>query len=415
MLAGVQMIGQAVNSRQEGVGVARPWRVRDPQLPSAKGTVEDADWQGLAPDAVAALVEALPGAAILIDSRDQKVLTASEQAYDLGLVSADRLVIRRFGRLVGGLSPDTTEVEDSFAVRKVDRRVGRVDLGVRAIWLDSTTSLLLVDDLTAQRRVDEVRRDFVANVSHELKTPVGALSLLAEAVIAASDDPEAVEHFAGRMQVESARLADLVGDLVELSRLQGDDADEDLIPTDVDSIVSEAVDATRLLAHSAGIDVVIGGTDDLVVMGIASQLTTAVRNLLTNAVVYSPQGTRVAVTKRQRADVVEISVTDQGIGIPGGELDRIFERFYRIDPARSRESGGTGLGLSIVKHVVANHHGEVRVWSVEGEGSTFTLRIPRDLRESRANPDNESQETADAAEPKSGRRGLAARYRKEEL
>ncbi len=394
--------------------MARPWRVRDPQLPSAKGTVEDTDWQGLAPDAVTALVEALPGAAILIDSRDQKVLTASEQAYDLGLVSADRLVIRRFGRLVGGLSSDTTEVEDSFAVRKADRRVGRVDLGVRAIWLDSTTSLLLVDDLTAQRRVDEVRRDFVANVSHELKTPVGALSLLAEAVIAASDDPDAVEHFAGRMQVESARLADLVGDLVELSRLQGDDADEDLIPTDVDSIVGEAVDATRLLAHSAGIDVVIGGTDDLVVMGIASQLTTAVRNLLTNAVVYSPQGTRVAVTKRQRADVVEISVTDQGIGIPGGELDRIFERFYRIDPARSRESGGTGLGLSIVKHVVANHHGEVRVWSVEGEGSTFTLRIPRDLRESSANPDNESQEAADAAGPKSGRRGLAARYRKEE-
>jgi two-component system sensor histidine kinase SenX3 len=234
---------------------------------------------------------------------------------------------------------------------------------------------VLVEDLSEARRVDAVRRDFVANVSHELKTPVGALSLLAEAVQSASDDPEAVQRFAGRMQVESNRLSNLINDLVDLSKLQGaEHLFHDLV--EVDRVVSEAVDATKTVANARDIDVVVGAATCASVLGDEGQLVMALRNLLTNAIAYSPTGTRVAVAARSLDGVVEVSVKDQGIGIPEAEQSRIFERFYRIDPARSRITGGTGLGLALVKHVCVNHGGECTVWSVEGEGSTFTLRLP---------------------------------------
>ena len=200
--------------------------------------------------------------------------------------------------------------------------------------------------------------------------------LLAEAVLSSADEPEAVRHFAGRMEAESGRLSALVGDLIDLSRLQGTDPLKDAIPVSVDAVVSEAVDAVRQLAQNSQIELVVGGTRDLIVLGMESQLVTALRNLLSNAVNYSPRGTQVAVTTRLVNDVVEIAVTDQGMGIPETELQRVFERFYRVDQARSRVTGGTGLGLSIVKHVAENHGGEVGVWSVLGEGSTFTLRLP---------------------------------------
>jgi two-component system sensor histidine kinase SenX3 len=236
--------------------------------------------------------------------------------------------------------------------------------------------LVLAEDLSEAQRVDAVRRDFVANVSHELKTPIGALSLLAEAVLSSADEPEAVRHFAGRMEAEAGRLSDLVGDLIDLSRLQGTDPLKDAAPVEVDDVVDEATDAVRQLASNSQIDVVVGGTQGLTVLGMESQLVTALRNLLTNAINYSPRGTSVAVATRLTDGVVEISVTDQGMGIPESELHRVFERFYRVDQARSRVTGGTGLGLSIVKHVAENHGGEVGVWSILGEGSTFTLRLP---------------------------------------
>jgi two-component system sensor histidine kinase SenX3 len=216
----------------------------------------------------------------------------------------------------------------------------------------------------------------VANVSHELKTPVGALTLLAEAVQDAADDPAAVQRFANRMQREGTRLGRLVQELIELSRLQGADPLPALAVVSVDGVIAEAVDRTRLAAESAGIAVVSGGERRLTVQGSETQLVTALVNLVDNAVAYSPSGTRVAVGSRRRAGWVEISVSDQGIGIAERDLKRVFERFYRADPARSRATGGTGLGLAIVKHIATNHGGEVTVWSVEGSGSTFTLRLP---------------------------------------
>jgi two-component system sensor histidine kinase SenX3 len=245
--------------------------------------------------------------------------------------------------------------------------------------LGSRLVLALVEDRTRERRVEAVRRDFVANVSHELKTPVGAIRVLADAVGEAADDPVAVKRFAGRMLTESDRLTQLVQQIIELSRLQGDEPLEAPVAVSVDEVVSAAVDTVTVDAAGKGITVVTGGTRGLYVFGNEDQVAAAVSNLVSNAVAYSDPGSSVSVTARADGGAVEISVVDQGIGIPQDELDRIFERFYRVDPARHRSTGGTGLGLSIVKHVAATHGGEVRVWSVEGQGSTFTLTLPQHL------------------------------------
>ena len=242
--------------------------------------------------------------------------------------------------------------------------------------------LVLAEDQTESRRVEEVRRDFVANVSHELKTPVGALALLAETVEDAADDPDAVRRFAGRMRQEASRLTNLVQDIITLSRIQAAEPVPDPAAVQVDAIVAEALDRCRMKANARGITLADAGDRGLGVLGDEDLLLTAIRNLLENAVAYSPERTRVLVTTRRAGERVEISVEDQGIGIPERELQRIFERFYRVDPARSRATGGTGLGLAIVKHVTAAHGGAVTVRSVEGAGSTFTLSLP--LRSSHA-------------------------------
>jgi two-component system sensor histidine kinase SenX3 len=262
-------------------------------------------------------------------------------------------------------------------------RFGRGDVlavSARSAPLGSRLVLLLVEDMTEARRIEAVRRDFVANVSHELKTPAGALSLLSEAVLDAADDPEAVKRFAGRMQNEATRLTNLVQELIDLSRVQDNDmlAQAELVP--VDELVTEAIDRCRQQAGSKQITIASGGTAGLTVWGNRGQLAAALGNLVENAVNYSPPHTRVAIAgarvPSQDGDLIEIAVTDQGIGIPETDRERIFERFYRVDPARSRATGGTGLGLAIVKHVAASHGGEVLVWSAEGQGSTFTLRLP---------------------------------------
>ncbi len=246
----------------------------------------------------------------------------------------------------------------------------------RVAPLGSRLVLALVEDRTRERRVESVRRDFVANVSHELKTPVGAIRLLAEAVSDAAEDPEAVRRFSGRMLTESDRLSRLVQQVIELSRLQGDEPPESPLPVSLDDVIDVAVDTSAIDAGAKGISVVTGGRSGLKVFGNEEQVTAAVANLVANAVSYSEEGATVLVTTKAAGGSVEISVVDQGIGIPTTEIDRIFERFYRVDPARHRSTGGTGLGLSIVKHVAATHGGEVRVWSVEGQGSTFTLTLP---------------------------------------
>ena len=254
---------------------------------------------------------------------------------------------------------------------------GLRDLTVKVIALTkSDQTLVLISDESEAERVHEVRRDFVANISHELKTPIGALSLLSEAVLSAKNDPESVTKFATRMQHEAKRLTDLVQEIINLSRLQDSDPLQVAKELNINDLVREAVDQCETTSGARKIWVSITEGPDATVLGDREQLIMAIHNLIENAINYSPENTKVSVTTNIEEDIVEISVTDQGIGIPEEELDRIFERFYRVDPARSRETGGTGLGLSIVKHVSTKHGGEVKVWSSPNVGSTFALRLP---------------------------------------
>lgn len=254
---------------------------------------------------------------------------------------------------------------------------GLRELTVRAIYISELDNIVvLLSDESEAERVHEVRRDFVANISHELKTPIGALSLLSEAVLSAADDPNSVVKFATRMQLEAKRLTDLVQEIINLSRLQ--DSDPLLVANEnsVADLINEAIDLVKTTSESKGISVTTTELPDVVVLGDGEQLIMAIHNLLENAINYSPENTKVSVSSTMTDGIVEIIVADQGIGIPESEQDRIFERFYRVDPARSRETGGTGLGLSIVKHVASKHGGEVKVWSSPNVGSSFALRLP---------------------------------------
>lgn len=232
------------------------------------------------------------------------------------------------------------------------------------------------------------RRDFVANVSHELKTPVGAMGLLAEALLESTDDPETVHRFGEKMLTESHRLANMVGELIELSRLQGAARLPDLDEVEADAVVSEAISRHKVLADNADIVVTTDAPTGFRVLGDQGLLVTALANLISNAIAYSPNGSAVSISRRRRGDTIEISVTDRGIGIARADQERVFERFFRVDKARSRATGGTGLGLAIVKHVAANHNGSIRLWSQPGTGSTFTLCVP-------AYPDTDTDDSAD--------------------
>lgn len=331
------------------------------------------------PPGIASVLSVLPSSAVVVDGED-RVLRASSAARAFGLVSGDRLVVEELLAMARVVRRDGEIRESEIQVvspRSGNSREGRW-FAVRVAPLGTHgLVLVLAEDLTEVRRVEAIRRDFVANVSHELKTPVGALSLLAETVEGAADDADAVRRFAGRMQQEALRLTSLVQDLITLNRIQGDEPLGDLRPVSLDEVCTEAIDRIRLKAGAKNIEVATGGPSGLMVQGEEELLTTALRNLIDNAVAYSPDNTRVVVVTRQAEDRrAEISVTDQGIGISDGDLGRIFERFYRVDPARSRQTGGTGLGLAIVKHVTTKHGGDVTVWSKPGSGSTFTMRLP---------------------------------------
>jgi two-component system sensor histidine kinase SenX3 len=331
------------------------------------------------PAGAEAVLAALRSAWVVLDG-ERKVVLRSTTTVPYGLVRGKRIRVPQVDILVRQVLQDGHTREISVEVPRSHRGTELLSLEVRVAPLADHV-LVLAEDQSAVRRVDAVRRDFVANVSHELKTPVGALALLAEAVQESADDPEAVRRFSSRMQHESARLSQLVQDLISLSRLQGNDPLRDGTVVSIDDVVSEAVDGTHLEADARRIRLEVRGQHGLHVIGDLEQLATALRNLITNAINYSPDLTRVVIaikTVGKADDTIEISVADQGIGIPERDLERVFERFYRVDPARSRATGGTGLGLSIVKHIAANHGGDVRVWSSEGAGSTFTLRLPRD-------------------------------------
>ncbi len=344
----------------------------------------------LVPEGVASVLSVLRSSAVVIGA-DDTVLKASAPAYAMGLVTGARLHSDELAEVV-------TQVRRDGQIRETELRIPRRGATPRVVTarvapLSSRLVLALVEDRTRERRLETVRRDFVANVSHELKTPIGAIRLLAEAVGDAADDPDAVRRFAARMTKESDRLTRLVQQIIELSRLQDHDPLDAPHVIEVDEVVAAAADASAIDARARRITVVTDGTKGLQVVGDEDQVRVAVANLVANAVAYSPEGSTVLVAVKAEdagADVpdravpgsghggvVAISVVDQGIGIPADDLDRIFERFYRVDPARHRSTGGTGLGLSIVKHVAATHGGDIRVWSVEGQGSTFTLTLPR--------------------------------------
>ncbi|HEX5404097.1 MAG TPA: ATP-binding protein [Pseudonocardiaceae bacterium] len=255
---------------------------------------------------------------------------------------------------------------------------GRGPAAVRAEVRPLVDQFTVVDaaDESEAVRLEATRRDFVANVSHELKTPVGALALLAEAVLDAADEPAEVRRFSAKIVREATRLGRLVTELIALSRLQGAERLPELSPLDLDEVIAEALGRSALVAESVGIEITTDDPSGLTVDGDRTLLVTALSNLIDNAVAYSLPGTPVSVSRRRTEGYAEVAVTDRGVGIAHEHQQRVFERFFRVDPARSRATGGTGLGLAIVKHVAANHGGEVRLWSKPGTGSTFTIRLP---------------------------------------
>lgn len=327
-------------------------------------------------DGLVRMLAVLRSAAVVLDESDQ-VVRASAPAHALGIVRDGRVAPAAIRDLIALVRRDGVIRDEVLEVPRGPVGPGVLMVQVRVAQVSADHLVVLAEDLTQARRLEAIRRDFVVNVSHELKTPVGALALLAETVQDAADDPEAVRRFAGRMQAEATRLSALVHEIIELSRLQVAGALGQVGLVDVDTVLSEAVDRARTTAEAKHVRLDIGGVRGTRVLGQHDLLVTAVRNLLDNAVAYSGEASHVGVGVRTDGDLVEIAVVDEGIGITAAEQERVFERFYRVDPARSRDTGGTGLGLSIVKHVAADHGGEVTVWSQPGRGSTFTLRLPR--------------------------------------
>ncbi len=328
----------------------------------------------LIPPGAEAVLSVLSSTTVLLDSSD-RVIQASAPSYALGIVREDRVDPPEIREMVRQVRRDGQVREEDLALQP--RRGSTAHVQVRVAPLSSRLVMVLVLDRTNEARVEAIRRDFVANVSHELKTPVGALNLLAEAVSEARDDPEAVVRFATRMQSESERLSRLVQQIIDLSRLQNDVLSENVTAVKVEELIAEACEHSATEAEAKSIDIARTIEPELLVHGDRGQLHAAVSNLVENAVAYSPAGSRIAVSAVLDDEQVRISVADNGIGIAEADLERIFERFYRVDPARARTTGGTGLGLSIVKHVAASNRGHVDVWSEPGHGSTFTLVLPR--------------------------------------
>jgi two-component system, OmpR family, sensor histidine kinase SenX3 len=313
---------------------------------------------------------------VLLDRMGEVVL-ANPPALELGLVRGSRPDERA--------RKAAEQVRDTGKVVHVDLspldRGARSSRGPTAVLgevrpLGDEFTVVDASDESDAVRLEATRRDFVANVSHELKTPVGAMALLAEAVLDAADDPHEVRRFGTKILNEANRLGTLVTELIALSRLQGAERLPSMGTVEVDQVVHEALERCRLAAEAANIRITVDPPSGLLLNGDATLLVTALSNLLDNALSYSLPGSPVLVSRRLENGFVEIAVADRGIGIAREHQERVFERFFRIDQARSRSTGGTGLGLAIVKHVAANHGGDVRLWSEPGTGSTFTLRVP---------------------------------------
>jgi two-component system sensor histidine kinase SenX3 len=314
------------------------------------------------------------GTGLAVLNRHGEVVLHNPRASELGLVRVGEADARALRVAAQAISANSVLEVDLSPREHRGHRVEAVVGHVRP--LGNGFAVVDAEDTTEMVRLEATRRDFVANVSHELKTPVGAVALLAEAVLDAADDPDEVRRFGTKILNEANRLGAMVTELIALSRLTGAERLPQLAVVAVDEVVADALARCRLAAESAGIGVTVDADSGLRVDGDATLLVTALANLLDNAIAYSPPDTCVSITRRRVGEVVEVSVTDRGIGIAAEHQQRVFERFFRVDPARSRATGGTGLGLAIVKHVAANHGGEVTLWSHPGTGSTFTLRLP---------------------------------------
>ncbi len=327
-----------------------------------------------AQETVADLLDVLATAGLLLDSSDF-VIRSTTGAQALGLLNSRSLAHQELRDLVRHTretgAPFEAEVEISTGLQS-----DTLWVRARAAILNDGNVLLTVEDETESQRLEETRRDFVANISHELKTPIGAISLLSEALMDSSDDQEMVKKFSADLFKEAKRLAGLVQDIIQLSRLQSADPLKTATLVDLSSVIIDAVERNQVLAERRGINLSWDAPQGYQILGDSEMLKMAVKNLIENAILYSDAGGQVGVGLRADDGLAQISVTDNGVGIDPEHLERIFERFYRADPSRSRETGGTGLGLAIVKHVAQNHRGDVQVFSKPGFGSTFTMRLP---------------------------------------
>lgn len=322
------------------------------------------------------LLELTDGDYIVVNN-DDEVLTCSELVSNIGLVKANRITAENLRKLVRNARKASEFIEDQVSIPRGALSAGFHERRVRLSRLgsDGSVVILIFDDSEAQR-LDAVRRDFVANISHELKTPIGGISILAEAISEGSEDPELVKNFSARMKIEAERLTHLVQEIIDLSRIQDQNTMLNSEVFSLTKLVEEAIYQSKVHAENRKVQINFAPDLDVEFFGDRKQLLIAISNLIENAISYSPERTNVNVVLKKSEQVAEIAVSDQGVGIEESDLQRIFERFYRVDPARSRETGGTGLGLSIVKHVISNHGGDIQVWSVPGTGSTFTVLLP---------------------------------------
>jgi two-component system sensor histidine kinase SenX3 len=326
------------------------------------------------PDLVAEVLELLGSVGIVIDGSN-KVVGTNSWAESFGLVSRGFLVHSELVDLVKRARSGSA-IESFEGILLVGLAQEKVSVSAKSKVVASDYVVLVLEDRTSDIRLDKTRRDFIENISHELKTPIGAIALLSEAIQEAGDDRAAVAKFASSLRKESSRLTLLVQDIIKLSRLQSEEVIADAEVVNLNEVVVEALDRNEQLAANRKIRLVSEQAPVLEVFGNKEMLITAVKNLVENAITYSEPGTNVGIGCSAKDSIAEITVTDSGAGISPENQQRIFERFYRADPSRSRDTGGTGLGLSIVKHVAKIHRGEVKLFSQVGVGSTFTLRVP---------------------------------------
>jgi two-component system sensor histidine kinase SenX3 len=326
------------------------------------------------PDLVAEVLELMGSVGLVVD-RSNRVVGTNTWAESFGLVTRGFLVHEEMTDLVKRARAGS-EIESFEGILRVGLAQEKVSVAAQAKLVYEDFVVLVLEDKSSDIRLDKTRRDFIENISHELKTPIGAIALLSEAIQEAGDDREAVSKFASSLNKESSRLTFLVQDIIKLSRLQSEEVIADAELVDLNEVIAEAIDRNEQLAAKSKIRLISEQAPPLEVFGNKEMLITAVKNLVENAISYSEPGTSVGIGCSAKDSIAEIAVTDSGSGISPEHQERIFERFYRADPSRSRDTGGTGLGLSIVKHVAKIHRGEVKLFSQVGVGSTFTLRVP---------------------------------------